>query len=238
MTKIEAIIKVLERNNGTASLQMIYDNICKYYPTAKQPEEWEAGIRGVLYRELRFGTRLKKIGLGIYALKNYVEEPKPQNDVRMHSYIEGICVELGNLKQYHTYSADPSATYRDNLKVGDFTSIKTIPEFSYKEILNEVRNIDVIWFNKKGLIFPRTILEVVDSAGTMTGAFNRSLQLKSFRTNFIIVAPEKHRKHYDKTLSMEAYCDEVENFKFFNYDEIIKMYEGALHTKALNALSF
>ena len=53
MTKVEAIKKVLEDNGGTASLTDIYNNIEKYYPTAKSSEQWEAGIRGVLYREIR-----------------------------------------------------------------------------------------------------------------------------------------------------------------------------------------
>ena len=61
MTKIDAIIKVLEDNGGTATLQIIYDKICKYYPQAKASETWEAGIRGVLYRELKEGTTLKKL---------------------------------------------------------------------------------------------------------------------------------------------------------------------------------
>ena len=47
MTKVEAIAKVMQDNGGTASLSVIYDNICKYYPTAKVSKDWEAGLRGV-----------------------------------------------------------------------------------------------------------------------------------------------------------------------------------------------
>ena len=53
MRKIDAIIKVLEDNGGTANWQIIYDNICKYYPSAKDSVKWQEGIRGVLYREIR-----------------------------------------------------------------------------------------------------------------------------------------------------------------------------------------
>ena len=35
MTKVEAIKKVMEDNGGTASLDVIYNNVCKYYPNAK-----------------------------------------------------------------------------------------------------------------------------------------------------------------------------------------------------------
>jgi len=119
MTKVDAIAKVMEDNGGTASLDIIYDNITKYYPTAKDSNEWEAGLRGVLYREIRNNRRFKKIGLSIYALLEYQEEQKPKDSdkVRMHSYIEGICLELGNFNDYLTYTADPSMAYRDNLQL-------------------------------------------------------------------------------------------------------------------------
>lgn len=107
-------------------------------------------------------------------------------------YIEGICVELGNFKNLNTFTANPSAIYRDNLKLETFTTLKTIPPFSYDEVVQEVSRIDVVWFNQKGLLFPQKVFEVVDSINTMTGAFNRSLQLKYFNTEFFIVAPERN----------------------------------------------
>lgn len=238
MTKIDAIIKVLQSNNGTGTLQMIYDNICKFYPSAKNSDKWDAGIRGVLYREIKEGSRLKKIGVGIYALSDYKEESLPSKPIRTHSYMEGICVELGNLFNFDTYSADPSELYRDNIKIGDITTIKRLPDFSYPDIIHDVKNIDVIWFNNTGYKFPKIVLEVVDSVGTMSGAFNRSLQLKDFKTIFIIIAPEKHRNNYLKTLSLQAYNKEKSSFKFYSYNELLDVYDGAIKTKMLNPLIY
>lgn len=227
MTKVEAIEKVMKDNGGAASLDIIYNNICKYYPTAKDSKEWEAGIRGVLYREIRNNRKFKKLGLSIYAISDYQEEQKPkQSDkIRMHSYIEGICLELGNFNDYLTYTADPSATYRDNLRLCDFATMHEIPGFSYDGIINEAKRIDVIWFNKKGYSFPKRVFEVVDSIGTLNGAFNRSLQLKNFITDFVIVAPEKHHEKFNQTIDMEIYLPQKERFSFVNYDDIIELYE-------------
>lgn len=227
MTKVEAIEKVMKDNGGAASLDIIYNNICKYYPTAKDSKEWEAGIRGVLYREIRNNRRFKKIGLSIYAISDYQEEQKPkQSDkIRMHSYIEGICLELGNFNDYLTYTADPSATYRDNLRLCDFATMHEIPGFSYDGIINEAKRIDVIWFNKKGYSFPKRVFEVVDSIGTLNGAFNRSLQLKNFITDFVIVAPEKHHEKFNQTIDLEIYLPQKERFSFVNYDDIMELYE-------------
>lgn len=128
MTKIEAIEQVLKANGGSASLQVIYDRIEQFYPSAKSSNEWEAGIRGVLYRELKEGSRFKKIGLSIYALTDYQQEVVPQQDnIRIHSLMEGMCLELGNTYKYNTYTADPSALYRDNTYLRNISSMQEIP---------------------------------------------------------------------------------------------------------------
>ncbi|MBQ9207919.1 MAG: hypothetical protein IJ158_14560 [Treponema sp.] len=240
MTKIEAIQKVMEDNGGTASLELIYENICKYYPTAKDSDKWDAGIRGVLYRAIREKKGFKKIGLSIYALEDYKEEEKPttKDAVRMHSYIEGICIELGNYNGYDTFTADPSALYRDNLQLKNFITLSELPAFSYPQILHEAKRIDVVWFNKKGLAFPQRVFEVVDSVNTLNGAFNRSLQLRNFRTEFFIVAPEKHREKYNQTIELETYQENSERFTFVNYDEIQNLYESTMRTKKLESKIF
>ena len=240
MTKIQAIAKVMADNGGVANLDMIYDNIEKYCPSAKDSTTWREGIRGVLYRELRNNRMFKKIGLSIYALMDYKVEAKPvENDkVKMHSYIEGICVELGNFNGFDTFSADPSAVYRDKLQIRNFTTLPTIPQFSYHEILRETQRIDVLWFNKTGLAFPQKVFEVVDSVGTLNGAFNRSLQLRNFRTEFFIVAPEKHRDKYNQTIGLETYQSNKDRFTFVTYDEIVDLYESTSRTKKLESHIF
>ena len=239
MTKIEAIVKLMEDNGGAASLKYIYENITKYYPTAKQSAEWEAGLRGVLYREIKKQHLFKKVGLSIYALADYIPvEPPKKDKVRMHSFIEGICLELGNFHDYHTYTADPSAIYRDNLHLSDIASISTIPDFSYNAIIHEAKHIDVIWFNKKGLAFPQKVFEVVDSVGTLTGAFNRSLQLQNFMTKFYIVAPEKHHDKYLQTIELEIYQAQKERFQFINYDDIRDWYDSTLRKNKVEAKLF
>jgi len=240
MTKVEAIQKVMEDNHGTASLEIIYQNVEKYYPAAKNSNEWEAGVRGVLYREIRNNKRFKKIGLSIYALKDYIEEQKPKKEdtVRMHSYIEGICLEIGNFKNFQTFTADPSASYRDNLNLLNIASMNEIPQFSYNEVVQESRRMDVIWFNPRGLLFPQKVFEVVDSIGTLNGAFNRCLQLKNFRTEFFIVAPEQHRNKFNQTINLESYKESIDRFKFINYDEIIELYDNASKVNKIESKIF
>lgn len=237
MTKVEAIKKVLEDNNGAASWNIIYNNIEKYYPTAKNSVEWKAGIRGVLYREIRKDKSFKQIGLGLFALKDYKTEknPETQDKIRMHSFIQGICIELGNFKNFDTYTADPSATFKDNISLLDMVSMQYLPDFTYKAIVDETKRIDVVWLNKKGLQFPHKVFEVVDSIGTLTGAFNRSLQLINFQTDYYIIAPEKHRNKFLKTVSLEPYHTNSAKFTFVNYDSIIELYENTSRVKKIES---
>lgn len=240
MTKLDAIERVMLDNGGTASWNIIYENITKYYPSAKSSAKWKEGIRETLLRELPNSSRFKKIGLGIYAVADYQEEAKPTNNdrVRMHSFIEGICLELGNFNKYKTYTADPSATYRDNLHLSDFASVQSLPDFSYSEIVHEAKNIDVIWLNEKGLAFPKKVFEVVDSLGTLSGAFNRSLQLQNFMTDFYIVAPQKHHEKYLQTINLEIYQAQKDRFNFINYDDIMELYESTLRKSKLETKLF
>ncbi len=237
MTKVEAIERVLLDNGGAGSLSYIYDNIERYYPGAKNPREWEAGIRGVLYREL--SKRFKRVGLSLYAVINYKEEKMPTNNkVRMHSFMEGLCLELGNLKNCLTYTADPSAVYRDNVKLRDIATMSDIPSFTYPKILQEVKHIDVLWFNQKGFQFPLYAIEVVDSLSTLSNAFNRCLQLQNFHTKFIIVAPEKHRGKYEQTLQLEIYSQMKEYFTFLNYEKLQQIYQSTIQLHKLEANIF
>jgi hypothetical protein len=69
MTKVDAIAKVIKGNGGSATWSDIYQKIGRYYKGVKASKEWQAGIRGVLYREIRNDRTFKKINDATFALK-------------------------------------------------------------------------------------------------------------------------------------------------------------------------
>ena len=232
MTKIDAIKAVMADNGGVAGWDAIYADFPKHYSNAGQSTDWRAGVRGVLYREIKRGENFKKVGLGLFALIDYQEEQPPQktDKVRMHSFIEGICVELGNFKDFLTYTADPSVVFKDNIKLKQLATLQTLPDFTYPEIVAEAKRIDVVWVNKTGFRFPCRVFEVVDSANTMANALNRSLQLLNFRTEHYIVAPQQHKEKFERKIALAPYNASPEKFKFVSYDKIIGLYENAVKT--------
>ena len=230
ITKVEAIKRVLEENNGVATWKQIYDSIEKHYPPAKSSIAWQEGIRGVLYREIKNNKNFKKVGLGIFALKDYREEPNStiKEKQRMHPFIEGICLELGNFNKFLTYTPDKSMIFKDKILLNQIETLKQLPEFTYKEIIAEIKRIDVIWFNKNGFLFPQRVFEVVDSLGTLSEAFNRCLQLIHFKTEFHIVAPEEYREKFETKISKEPYLTFKGRFQFKNYEQVIEFYDKAV----------
>ena len=71
VTKVKALLSLMNDNEGAASWNYIYDNIEKYYPNIKVPKDWQAALRGVLYRELSNNRHFKRIGLGVFASLDY-----------------------------------------------------------------------------------------------------------------------------------------------------------------------
>jgi hypothetical protein len=237
MTKINAIRKILEDNGGIATWDIIYRNVEKYYPSVKASDEWQAGIRGVLYREIKNNRNFKKTGLGIFALKEFEEENREKikaDKVRMHSYIEGICIELGNFEKFDTYTANPTAEFKDRILLNNITTLKSIPEFTYSEIINSAKRIDVLWFNKGSYQFPKRTFEVVDSIGTLGEALHRIFQLLEFNVHFHIIGKESDRNKFESKIQKQPYNQYSKRYTYKSYEQIITYYEKRLSVEKMS----
>ncbi|MDR2423738.1 MAG: hypothetical protein LBD59_03325 [Prevotellaceae bacterium] len=230
MTKVEAIKKILEDHKGIATWEIIYNEIEKYYPEAKVSTDWQAGIRGVFYREERAKKTFKRVGLGMVALTDFQEEKVEEikhDTIRMHSYMEGICVEIGNFLKMKTFTADPTAKY-NNLSLSEISTLQNIPQFTYSEILDTSKRIDVLWFNEKGYRFPKRAIEVVDSIGTLEPALKRSIQLLEFNLSFYILCKKEDLKKVEKEISIEPYVRIKDRYKVRDYESIINIYNNPM----------
>ena len=88
MTKVEAIVCVMHENGGQATLQEIYQKAGRYYKGVKTSDEWQAGLRGALYREIRNGKTFEKVSDATYAL---ILDPEAGGCVYDHDHTRGGC---------------------------------------------------------------------------------------------------------------------------------------------------
>jgi len=235
-TKVEAIKKVIQELGGVANLQQIYDNIEKYYPAAKVSKDWSAGIRGVLYRDIKNKKRFKKVSLGLYALESYQEEnilEEKKDEAKLHNFIQGVLVETGNIGNFETYTPDKSKKYKEKIHLFQVQTLTELPEFTYHELISDIKWIDVLWFSKERLKFPIKIFEVVDSIGTLSKALSRCLQLKNFNVEIFIVAPKKDENKCNAEINKQIYNEFRNRIKFIDYEKVKEWYTFALNKEKL-----
>ena len=68
ITKVQAVVMILNEQGGSATWQKIYGDIERFYPTAKKSKAWKEGIRGVVYREIRSGRTFRIDSKGVVTL--------------------------------------------------------------------------------------------------------------------------------------------------------------------------
>ena len=113
------------------------------------------------------------------------------------------------------------------------TSVDEFPDFTYPEIVQAAKRIDVVWFNKEGYKFPKRAIEVVNSIGTLEQSLNRMYQLKEFQTDFLIVSPKQFSNRIDRKLLQEPYMIHKERFSVIPYENVISYYESRLAIERL-----
>ena len=186
LTYSDAIEKVLLDNNYVAPLRKIYKEIEKYRKlTGKTPEK-------TIQERVQRDERFTRVGLGTYALTEYLDKlpvsPKPQNEEQekeqTHYAIQGMLLEIGNVKGFDTYSPNKNALFnRKNLS--QIITIEIFPNFTYPEIVRTAKFIDVLWFNKRG--FPKFAFEVEITTGFRNSLVKFS-ELSDFDMKFYLIA--------------------------------------------------
>lgn len=232
---VEAIDQVLLDNGGSASLERMYSGILKYRDVSDN-RQWQATLRGILYRDMRQRDHFVRLGLGVFGLKTVataqntflrVATNKSVTVSSQHSSIQGMLIELGNFYGYETYTADPNAKF-DEKRLGSITSLQQVPEFTgFQDLLNQVRKIDVIWFSKRTQRpFPKAAFEVEN-----TPEFRRSMlklyQLRDYKTDFYLVAAKDKKPIFESRLSNDPFNDVKDEFLFRSFEEVSRLYVAA-----------
>lgn len=243
-----AILEVLDKQGGATTLAVFYSEVPKLI-SHSTAIDYKHNIRGYITR-LKNQNYIKQIGLCTYALKSY----KPNNEVfyeevlnermtnqdfmslpdsKMHGYLQGMLVEIGNLKELDTYTPDKNVVFNGKI-LSDVATCRAIPEFTYSDRLKKIAQIDVIWFNEG---YPVKTFDIEHSTD-FTKALVRSYQLKYFQTECFMVADEKKQKIFEDRITTSPFNEIKNDIKLLPNSSVFQDYQNMLRITKLKKQSF
>lgn len=225
MKQKEYVIDAMKKNGGYATFQQLNCLVDFSKWGTKTPS---ASIRRIVQTNDEFF----KIQPGLWALKEFENEvwekfkinksSEHSIDNFTHSYFQGIIVEIGNMRKHNTYvpPQDKNKFFLEK-RLAEMTSIDTIYDFTYPNILRKARTVDAIWFNERKM--PCAFYEVEHSTD-IKNSLNKFYELQDFRARFFIVAAKERKKQFDDIIQSSIYNDIKELVEFVNYDSLIQQY--------------
>ncbi|HEX2897142.1 MAG TPA: HTH domain-containing protein [candidate division Zixibacteria bacterium] len=238
MKQHEAVIKVMEENGGFATFKHLYENVLN----VKGPE-WKtktpyASIRRIV-QDGRFFFRIRP---GLWALRTLqkqvlskfgIEDSKDRKsqDRFSHYYFQGLLVELGNLEGHKTtVPAQDKNRYFLSRKLSELTTLESMPNFTFDNLLRFARTVDVVWFNKR--LLPHSMFEIEISTDFIN-SFNKFVELQDFNVQFNFVADKMRKREFDQKSELTAYKDIYGRVNFMDIEKVVKWHQNAFEFKII-----
>ncbi len=225
-TQTQQVIDTLRKTGGYATLGDLYHLVDTKSWATKTPNE---SIRRIVQQS----NEIFKIQPGLWALEECREEVMRKFDIQTqeeqsverftHGYYQGLIIEIGNMKHYTTYvpAQDQNRKFLEK-PLKDICSTIRIPNFSYENLTDRAKTVDVIWFNERKM--PNSFFEVEHSTD-IQNSVTKFCDLQDFHSRFLIVAPQNRKEQFDKVMSRTAFKEVKERVAFHSYESICKQYE-------------
>ena len=221
------VIKTMKKNGGYATLGFL--NQCVDVSKWKSKTPF-ASIRRIVQDKRYFF----KIRPGLWALNEFKDtvlkkfnlfyEKREEENTFNHTYYQGLVTEIGNLKGYKTFipNQDKNKLYLEK-PLKSVSTIQDIYRFTYDEILNRAKTVDIIWFN--GRKFPHAFFEI-EHTPNFHNSLGKYHDLQDFYSKFFIVSQKVMKKKFDQIILQNIYERIKNRVKFVDYDFISRW-----HTK-------
>ena len=246
MTQPQAVIEIIDRLGGIATLNQINQNIF-------QIEECKWGTKtpfASIRRIVRHTPGIYRIKPGLYALETYrkqfeqdgiivqTDDNKDSEEIRTfnHSYYQGLLLEMGKMRNMQTFVPDQDKNKRFlTTPLGNIRTLNVIPQFSYPQIVKRSSTIDVIWFNENKL--PNSFFEIEHSTDIQNSLLKFN-DLQDFYVRMVIVADEKRHLEFVNKMNYAAFNVLRVNHRvaFLSYDSLDKQYEQELQKQGFDFL--
>ena len=231
MKQYEAVKKVMEKNGGYATLNYLYENVLKVPDVKWKTKTPFASIRRIV-QDKRFFFKIKP---GLWALKAYknklpyeirllIEEDttSEKEGKSSHSFYQGMIVEVGRLKSFKTYIPPQDQNKKFlNKPLKEIADLKTIYKFTYENLIQKIKSIDVLWFNERK--FPHSVFEVEHSTD-FKNALLKFLELQDFNVKMYIVSSEARKREFLNKIDFTSFKPIKERVKFLDYESLSRWY--------------
>jgi hypothetical protein len=225
MKQYEVVIHTMESNGGFATLGFLYQKVLKVPGVEWRTKTPFASIRRIVQDDRFFF----KIRPGLWALKGwekrlpldlqpYRKFSKQTRNEFNHTYYQGLITEIGNLKGFRTFvpSQDKNKIFL-NKKLSDVASIKEFYQFSYDNIIQKAKTIDVTWFNIRKI--PDSVFEVEYST-EIQNALLKFVELQDFTTKMFVVADSVRQREFRTKLNLNAFLPIQNCVQFLDFEKV------------------
>jgi len=233
----DAIEEVIRQNNNVATLKTLHE----YAPAIYAEHNVIKGLtpHKTIDERVQRDKRFYKLVPGLYTLVatlgNLPKEINPntqtaeQKENLTHVSMQALLLQLGQFYHYQTYTPDRKKDYI-NQKLGDLASLAEFPKFTYERIVARTRNIDVSWFNNRGL--PTRVFEVENSTDIKNG-LSKFMELVDFKTSMFVVAPARRENEFKNILEQPTFKPIEKQVQFWNYEKVEKLFNAERETHDL-----
>lgn len=234
MKQHEAVIQTLEKLGGIATLGQLNQEVFTIKDCQWNTKSPFASIRRIVQTR---PNEIYKIKPGLYGLLShkkqneakgiFEETEKNKNSKEIsefnHSYYQGLILTVGKLRNLQTYlpNQDKNKLFL-NEKLGELSTLRSIPAFSYKNLVQRSSTIDAIWFNER--MMPYSFFEVEHSTDIQNSLLKFN-DLQDFYTRMFIVADKKRKEEFERKKNYAAFREIKDRVKFLDYETLTKQYE-------------
>lgn len=232
MNQREAVVEAMRANGGYATLGHLYKAAMKI-PGVKWETRTPFKSINRIVQDPKYFFRIRP---GLWALlevkgklpADLSKKPKPES---VHTYYQGLLVELGNLRQQQTFvpRQDRGRVFLGK-PLGALATVQDIYPFTYPEIVRSASAVDVIWFNQRN--FPSEFIEV-ENTTDMRGALLRFAMFDAFNSTFRVVAPSARRREFESKINHPSFVSVAKRTRFTSYDIVADLHRKANEATAL-----
>lgn len=238
MYQYEAVEEVMRENGGYGTLKHLYEHAPRVEGSEWGTKTPNASIRRVVQRRDQFF----KIRPGLWALEEYSNNlpehvyadsaSEEQKEEYSHWYFQGLLTEVGNSRKADTWvpSQDKNREFLDKT-LGEVSSLESIPEFGYEEMVQRASTVDIIWFNERRM--PDCLIEVEFSTD-FQNSIHKFLDLQDYYANFVIAADSSRKSQFDKRLSQTGFGPIRNRVKFLSFDEVSTLHSATTEANQLS----